>query len=82
VDTVTQYSTLSISDALRLEDHAVHVATPLLVCVTMAVHSPTVRDIKTRGTVGNTVVHMHPAGQMIQNLTLRRVETKKPKNWI
>jgi len=26
----------------------------------MTVHSPTVRDIKTRGTVGNTVVHMHP----------------------
>ena len=28
--------------------------------VTMTVHSPTVRDIKTRGTVGNTVVHMDP----------------------
>ena len=54
-----QYGTLSISDALRYEDHAVHVSTPLLVCVTMTVHSPTVRDIKTRGTVGNTVVHMH-----------------------
>jgi len=53
-------STLSISDVLRLEDHAVHVATPLLVSVTMTGHSPTVRYIKTRGTVGNTVVHMHP----------------------
>jgi len=45
VDTVTQYSTLSISNALGLEDHAVHVATPLLVSETMTVHSPTVRDI-------------------------------------
>jgi len=26
----------------------------------MTVHSPTVRDIITRGTVGNAVVHMHP----------------------
>ena len=26
----------------------------------LTVHSPTVRDIKTRGTVENTVVHMHP----------------------
>jgi len=37
-----------------------HPVQPLLVSVTMTVHSPTVRDIKTRGTVGNTVVHMHP----------------------
>jgi len=42
----------------------------------MTVHSPRVRDINTRGTVGNTVVHMHQC-QTIQNLTLRRVETKK-----
>jgi len=32
----------------------------------MTVHSPTVRDIKTRGTVGNTVVHMHPSWTWIE----------------
>ena len=63
METVTQYSTLSISDGLRSEDR-------LLVSVTMTVPSPTVRDIKTRGTVGNTVVHMHPvSGNGILNVT-------------
>ena len=31
-----------------------------MLTVTKTVHSPTVKDIKTRGTVGNTVVRMHP----------------------